>query len=186
MVTEWTENASWKHLHPGSCSSAPLLEFRAWYQQRKSPQPPQFSSVQSLSHVQLFATLWTTAHQASLSITNPQRPPKPISIESMLPSNHLLKPLTIPRSYHTSIPYHLYLKLSSTCIHLANFYSSFKVQFKCQFIYKAFPNPMSHPIVIIPLMSLIYIVFMSSTKHVFSYPQHLLHTVVWFPDAKMV
>ena len=63
---------------------------------------------------------------------------------------NLLKFLTIPRSYHTSIPYLLYLKLSSTCIHLTNFYSSFKVQFKCQFIYKAFPNPMSHPIVIIP------------------------------------
>ena len=39
-----------------------------------------FSSVQSLSRVQLFATLWTTACQASLSITNFQSPPKPMSI----------------------------------------------------------------------------------------------------------
>ena len=61
---------------------------------------------------------------------------------------NLLKSLTIPRSYHTSIPCHLDLKLSSTCVHLANFNSSFKFQFKCQFIDKAFPNPMSHPIVI--------------------------------------
>ena len=48
------------------------------------------SSVQSLSHVQLFATSWTTAHQASLSITNSQSPPKPMSIESVMPSNHLI------------------------------------------------------------------------------------------------
>ena len=40
-----------------------------------------FSSVQSLSHVWLFATPWTTAHQASLSITNSQSLPKPMSIE---------------------------------------------------------------------------------------------------------
>ena len=50
----------------------------------------QFSSVQSLSHVRLFATPWTTARQASLSITNSQSPPKPISIESVMPSNHLI------------------------------------------------------------------------------------------------
>ena len=48
------------------------------------------SSVQSLSHVQLFATSWTTARQASLSTTNSRRPPKPISIESVMPSNHLI------------------------------------------------------------------------------------------------
>ena len=43
----------------------------------------QFSSVQSLSHVQLFATAWTTAPQASLSITNSRSPPKLMSIESV-------------------------------------------------------------------------------------------------------
>ena len=50
----------------------------------------QFNSVQSLSHVQLFATPWTAARQASLSITNSQSPPKPMSIESVMPSNHLI------------------------------------------------------------------------------------------------
>ena len=50
----------------------------------------QFSSVQSLSRVQLFVTPWTAACQASLSITNPQSPPKPMSIELMMPSNHLI------------------------------------------------------------------------------------------------
>ena len=52
--------------------------------------PHQFSSVQSLSHVQLFTTPWTAARQASLSITNSQSPPKPMSIESVMPSNHLI------------------------------------------------------------------------------------------------
>ena len=47
-----------------------------------------FSSVQSLSRVQLFATPWTAACQASLSITNSQSPPKPMSIKSVMPSNH--------------------------------------------------------------------------------------------------
>ena len=50
----------------------------------------QFSSVQSLSRVRLFATPWIAACQASLSITNSQSPPKPMSIESVMPSNHLI------------------------------------------------------------------------------------------------
>ena len=48
------------------------------------------SSVQSLSHVQLFATPWIAAHQASLSITNSQSSPRLMSIESMMPSSHLI------------------------------------------------------------------------------------------------
>ena len=48
------------------------------------------SSVQSLSHVWLFVTPWTTEHQASLSITSSRSPPKPISIELVMPSNHLI------------------------------------------------------------------------------------------------
>ena len=48
------------------------------------------SSVQSLSCVQLFATPWTAAHQASLSITNSWSLPKPMSIESVMPSSHLI------------------------------------------------------------------------------------------------
>ena len=50
----------------------------------------QFSSVQLLSRVRLFATPWTTARQASLSITNSWSPPRPISIELVMPSNHLI------------------------------------------------------------------------------------------------
>ena len=48
------------------------------------------SSVESLSHVRLFATPWTTAHQASLSITNSQSLLRLRSIELVMPSNHLI------------------------------------------------------------------------------------------------
>ena len=56
------------------------------------------SSVQSLSHVRLFATPWTAAHHASLSITNSWSLLKLMSIESVMPSNHLIlcHPLLLP------------------------------------------------------------------------------------------
>ena len=50
----------------------------------------QFSSVQSVSRVWLFGTPWTTAHWASLSITNSWGLPKLMFIESVMPSNHLI------------------------------------------------------------------------------------------------
>ena len=50
----------------------------------------QFSSVQSLSRVQLFVTPWITACQASLSITNSWSSPKLMSIESVMPSSYLI------------------------------------------------------------------------------------------------
>ena len=64
-----------------------------------------FSSVQSLSHVWLFVTPWITVHQASLSITNSQSSPKLMSIESMMPSNHLIlcHPLLLLSSIFPSI-----------------------------------------------------------------------------------
>ena len=65
----------------------------------------QFSSFQFLSHVWLFATPWTTARQASLSITNSQSLPKLMSIESVMPSNHLIlcPPLLLLPSIFPSI-----------------------------------------------------------------------------------
>ena len=65
----------------------------------------QFSSVQSLSRVQLFVTPWTAACQASLSITNSQSPPKPMFIKSVMPSNHLIlcHPLLLPPSIFPNI-----------------------------------------------------------------------------------
>ena len=60
--------------------------------------PSQFSSVQLLCRVRLFATPLAAACQASLSITNSQSSPKPMSIESAMPSNHLIlcRPLLLP------------------------------------------------------------------------------------------
>ena len=65
----------------------------------------QFSSVQLLSRVQLFVTSWTTACPASLSITNSRSLLKLISIESVMPSNHLIRcrPLLLPPSIFPSI-----------------------------------------------------------------------------------
>ena len=62
-----------------------------------------FSLVQSLSRVQLFATPWTAGCQASLSITNSRSLPKPMSIELVMPSNHLI--LCCP---HLLLPSHIY------------------------------------------------------------------------------
>ena len=64
-----------------------------------------FSSVQSLSHVRLFATPWTAARQASLSITNSHSLLKLMSIELMMPSNHLIlcHPLLLLPSIFPSI-----------------------------------------------------------------------------------
>ena len=69
------------------------------------PEFANFSSVQSLSRVWLFATPWTAARQASLSITNSRSPPKPMSIVSVMPSNHLIlcRPLLLLPSIFPSI-----------------------------------------------------------------------------------
>ena len=62
-------------------------------------------SAQSVSHVQLFGTPWTAAHQASLSITNSQSLFKLMSIKSVMPSNHLIicHSLLFPPSIFPSI-----------------------------------------------------------------------------------
>ena len=64
----------------------------------------QFNSVQSISHVRLPETQWTAARQASLSITNSWTPPKAMSIESMMPSNHpsSVVPFPCPQSFPIS------------------------------------------------------------------------------------
>ena len=74
-------------------------------QREEGTHPKSFNSVQPLSHVWLFVTPWTAAHQASLSITNSQRLLKLMSIESVMPSNHLIlcPPLLLPPSIFPSI-----------------------------------------------------------------------------------
>ena len=79
---------------PGCCERIVLKQVISCLQKRWQPSNPvlkvQFSSVQSLSHVRLFATPRTAACQASLSITNSWSLPKLMSIESVMPSNHLI------------------------------------------------------------------------------------------------
>ena len=90
-------------------------------QSLSSPSPPPFnlssirvfsnesalhiSSIQSLSRIQLFATPWITACEASLSITNSRSLPKLMSIESLMPASHLIlcRPLLLLSSILSSI-----------------------------------------------------------------------------------
>ena len=89
----------------------------------KNKKEAQFSSVQSLSHVWLFVTPWTSAQQASLSITKCQRPPKPMSIESVMRSNHLIlcHALLLLPSIFPSI--RVFSNESTLCIRWTNYWS---------------------------------------------------------------
>ena len=83
----------------------------------------QYSSVQSLSRVRLFATPWTAACQASLSITNSQSVLKLMSFESVIPSNHLIPchPLLLPPSIFPSIK--VFSSESALCIRWPKYWS---------------------------------------------------------------
>ena len=93
-ILEWVANfsrgSSWPRDWPGS------LALQADSLPSEPPGKPhirtsvQFSSVQLLSHVRLYVTPWTAAYQASLSITNSQSLLKLMSIEPVMPSNHLI------------------------------------------------------------------------------------------------
>ena len=89
----------------------------------QSPSSIQFSSVQSLSRVQLFETPWTAARQASLSITNSQSLFKLMSIESVMPSNHLIlcRPLLLPPLIFPSI--RVFSSESVLCIRWPKYWS---------------------------------------------------------------
>ena len=74
----------------------------------------QFSSLQSLSHVWLFVTPWTAARQASLSIANSQSLLKRMSIESVMPSNHLILSSPSPPALSLSQDQGLFKRISSS------------------------------------------------------------------------
>ena len=76
-------------------------------------------SVHSLSHVQLFATSLTAAHQASLSITNSQSLLKLMSTESVMPSNHLIlcRPLLLPPSIFPRVRVFQMSQFLPSCVH---------------------------------------------------------------------
>ena len=83
----------------------------------------QFSSVQLFSRVRLFVTPWTVAREASLCITNSQSSPKPMSIESVMPSNHLIlcHPLLLLPSIFPSI--RVFSNESAFCIRWPKYWS---------------------------------------------------------------
>ena len=83
----------------------------------------QFSSVQPLSRVRLFETPWISTCQASRSITNSRSPPKPMSIESMMSSNHLMLccPLFLLPSIFPSI--RVFSNESALCFRWPNYWS---------------------------------------------------------------
>ena len=88
----------------------------------------QFSSFQSLSHVWLFLTPWTAARQASLSVANSRSLLKPMSIESVMPSNHLILccPLPLLPSVFPSI--RVFSNESVLCIRWPKYWSfSFRI-----------------------------------------------------------
>ena len=83
----------------------------------------QFSSAQSLNHVQLFATPWTVAHQASPSITNSRSLLRLMSIELLMPSNHLIlcHPFLLLPSIFPSI--RVFSNQSVLCIRWSKYWS---------------------------------------------------------------
>ena len=98
-----------------------------------------FSSVQSLSRVWLFATPWTAAHQASLSITNSRSLIKLMSIESVMPSNHLipLSPLLLPPSIFPRISVFKWVSSSQQVAKVLEFqlqHQSFQWIFRTDFL----------------------------------------------------
>ena len=82
-----------------------------------------FSSVQSFSHVRLFVTPWTAACQASLSVNNSLSLLKLMSIELVMPSNHLIlcRPLLLPPSIFPSI--RVFSNESALCIRWPKYWS---------------------------------------------------------------
>ena len=96
MEQTWTQIADWSWAQPWSAKSSPYadmwarindwISFKTFYFELLL----NFSSVQSLSRVWLFVTPRTAAHQASLSITNSQSLLKLMSIQSVMPSKHII------------------------------------------------------------------------------------------------
>ena len=85
--------------------------------------PPQFSSVQSLSSVQLFVTPWIVARQASLSITNSRSSPRFTSIEPVMPSSLLIlgRPLLLlPK---TPLSIRVFCNESTLCMRWPKYWS---------------------------------------------------------------
>ena len=95
----------------------------------------QFSAVQALSHVQLFATPWTATRQASLSVTNSQNQLKLMSIKLVMPSNHLI--LCCPLLHLSSICLSITIFSNESVLHIrwSKYWSlSFSVSLSNEFL----------------------------------------------------
>ena len=132
----------------------PVISGSVWEPQKKNAcwwlclllSSVQFSSFQSLSHVRLFVTPWTEACQPSLSINNSQSPPKPMSIESVMPSNHLIlcHPLLLLPSIFPSI--RVFSNESALCLLLSPLPSTvshllYQIGWSCQCLLSTCPAP---------------------------------------------
>ena len=103
VVRDWEERAGGNHCLMGLAFQ--FCRMKRVLETSNGDGPVQFSSVQSLSRVRLFVTPWTVARQASLSITNSWSLLKLMTIESVMPSNHLIlcHPLLLLPSVFPSI-----------------------------------------------------------------------------------
>ena len=93
VLIGWRERSNWARVIAqikAQKQEGPSLLKHWWMLSVQGIQSVQFGSVQSLSPVQLFATPWIAAHQASLSITNSWSSPKLICIKLVMPSSHLI------------------------------------------------------------------------------------------------
>ena len=99
------------------------MDFQVLCVSQASAEHADFSSVQSLSRVRLFVTPWAAARQASLSITNSRSLLRLMSIESVMPSNHLIlcRPLFLLPSVFPSI--RVFSKESVLCIRWPKYWS---------------------------------------------------------------
>ena len=105
-----------------------------WVKEKSVDSETGFSSVQSLSHFQLFAASWTAACQASVSTTNSQSLLKFMSIKSVMPSNHLIlcHPLLLPPSTFLSI--RVFSNESVICIRWPKYWSfSFSISLSSEY-----------------------------------------------------
>ena len=125
VLALWEDACMWQAFETGVC----ILQW-LWAPHIHLIKRPQFSSVQSLSRVRHFATPWTAARQASLSITNSWSLLKLMSIELVMPSNHLIlcHPLLLWPSIFPSI--RVFSNESVLCIRWPKYWSfSFSILF---------------------------------------------------------
>jgi len=121
VLATWT--GGWGMAYQELCWKRELLLLSPTTMIKKQKVTPELSSVQLLSCARLFVTLWTSAHQASLSITNSRSLLKLMSFKLVMPSNHfiLCRPLLLLPSIFPSI--RVFSKELVLCIRRPNYWS---------------------------------------------------------------